>query len=77
MAEQVGKMVMCDRCGEQVFLKHVRTESLDGGYAKVDHFEPKPAGWGWQPQTGTLCKDCQRQYDELLSAFLAKTKEDA
>ena len=53
MSEKVGKLVICDRCGQQIFLKYLKTEFLSGGYDYVNHFEKMPEGW--EVRSGMQC----------------------
>lgn len=46
MASVNGKLVICDRCGEQVFLKCTGEGETDGGYTRWNNFEAPPEGWG-------------------------------
>jgi len=45
MAETNGKLVTCDRCSKQIFLKTIGDEERDGGYTRWNKFEPFPDGW--------------------------------
>lgn len=45
MAEVNGKLVTCDRCGKQIFLKTIGDEERDGGFTRWNKFEPFPDGW--------------------------------
>ena len=42
MSEKCGKLVTCDRCGKNVFLKCIGEEETDGGYTKWNKFEDPP-----------------------------------
>lgn len=39
MSEAKGKLLVCDRCNDQIFLKLTGTENTDGGYTVWDTFE--------------------------------------
>lgn len=45
MAEIKGKIVTCDRCGKNIFLKCTGEGEADGGFTRWNKFEPMPAGW--------------------------------
>lgn len=75
MAEHLGKLVECDRCGKTCFLNYTGTEAFDGGYTKVDLFEKKPDGWGRHSDTGTLCDECEARYWSFIKRFMTKEKE--
>lgn len=75
MAEHLGKLVECDRCGKTHFLNYTGTEAFDGGYTKVDLFEKMPDGWGWHSDIGTLCDECETRYRKFIERFMTKEKE--
>lgn len=57
MAEANGKLVTCDRCGKQIFLKTIGYEERDGGFTRWNKFEPFPDGWEMVGiPTSTDCK---------------------
>ncbi len=73
MAEQKGLLKTCDRCGSQVFLKYLDTDELDGGYTKLDKFEPAPDGWNCcyvGTRFKTLCPTCAERWQEISTAFI-------
>ena len=69
MAEKLGKLKICDRCGEQIFLELTKTDTLDGGYTKVLNYECPPEGWQWHSETGQLCPHCNAEFLELVRKF--------
>lgn len=70
MAEHLGKMIECDRCGKTHFLYYTGTKSLDGGYTKVDQFGKSPDGWVYHSDDiGLLCDECEKAYQDLLDEF--------
>lgn len=74
MADQKGLLKTCDRCGAQVFLKYTGTDTLDGGYTKLDKFEDAPDGWGCCKvgrEYRTLCPACAERWGEIGIAFMA------
>jgi hypothetical protein len=70
MAEKKGKLVSCDRCGEEVFLKCTGESATDGGYTRWNKFEDLPHGWDWHSDTGRLCPACNKMYIEMLEHFM-------
>lgn len=73
MAEVKGLLKTCDRCGTMAFLKHIRTDSLDGGYTERDIYEAAPAGWGSYKVDGeyrTLCPACAERWEEIGTDFM-------
>lgn len=69
MAEHIGKMIECDRCGKTHFLYYTGTESYDCGYTKVDLFDDMPDGWKKYYDTGLLCDECAKAYQDMLDEF--------
>ena len=77
MSETIGKLCVCDRCGETVFLKAIAEKESDGGYTRWTEFEPFPDGWnprsvlilGNRPsvQIGTLCPVCNKGFSRFLN----------
>lgn len=45
MSEAKGKLLVCDRCNDQIFLKLTGTENTDGGHTVWDTFERAPDGF--------------------------------
>lgn len=76
MSEKVGKLLICDRCGKQVFLNYIRTEAFDGGYSKVDYFEKNPEGWKQDWGVGMLCPECRSEYESLIEKFMQERKPE-
>lgn len=72
MAEKVGKMLTCDRCGKTVFLECVGKGETDGGYTRWNKFEAAPAGWEVCTEVGTLCPECNSLYKDLIKSFMTK-----
>ena len=85
MAEVNGKLVTCDRCGKQIFLKTIGDEERDGGFTRWNKFEPFPEGWETVGiPTHHLCKkhryirvcpDCFEQWVNILSDHYLKATE--
>lgn len=45
MSEVTGKLVACDRCGKQIFVRTIGEGEADGGFTRWNKFEPLPDGW--------------------------------
>lgn len=70
MAEKIGKMKICDRCGRKIFLELIKTDELDGGFTHVPKYEDTPEGWVRSYDLGmTLCPDCNDNYQFLIKTF--------
>lgn len=77
MGEKLGKLIICDRCGEMKFLQYTGKTELDGGFTRVNHFEGMPDGWNWHNhQIGLLCPNCNAEYTEFLERFMQREKEN-
>lgn len=69
MTERLGKSITCDRCGKVVFLEYIGSDTFDGGYTNLKRFETRPEGWSRHAETGDLCDECSKAYEELLQEF--------
>lgn len=69
MAERLGKMIECDRCGKSHFLNCAGTDTRDGGFTKYTLFDKMPDGWKNHFDIGLLCDECEKLYQELLDEF--------
>lgn len=69
MSEHLGKLIECDRCGKTHFLNYTDTKSFDGGYTQIDQFDKMPDGWNYHSETGLLCDECEKAYQQLLDEF--------
>lgn len=72
MAQKVGKMIVCDRCGYSVFLECIGEGETDGGYTRWNKFEAAPKGWAYHLDTGTLCPKCNSFYTDIIKSFTNK-----
>lgn len=72
MSELIGRLLICERCGEKAFSKYVKTEEFDGGYTRINDFEEIP-GWDRAPKEngnyGTLCPNCYLAYEQTMKNF--------
>ena len=69
MAEVIGKMCSCDRCGATVFLRCTGKVKQDGGETSMDTFEPYPDEWHFRIGIGSLCPECNEEYEKLVNDF--------
>lgn len=84
MAETNGKLVTCDRCGKQIFLKTIGDEETDGGFTRWNKFEDFPAGWDIigipkdidcvSHRYVRVCPDCCDMWSELTRDFFCMAK---
>lgn len=70
MSEQCGKLVTCDRCGKNAFLKCIGEGETDGGYTKWNKFEEAHNGWKYYYNTGLLCPECNEEYVDIVEEFM-------
>ena len=70
-----GRMYVCERCYAWTFCERTETESLDGGFTKVDHYEKLPEDWDSHVETGLLCGRCNTEYKELFAKFMTHCGE--
>lgn len=76
MSQKFGKLVICDRCGQRIFLKYLKTKFLNGGYDSVDYFEKMPEGWEVRSGIGLLCPECNADYKKMVDEFMGGSHED-
>lgn len=76
MAETLGKLVTCDRCAANVFLKRTGEKETDGGYTRWNIFEPSPEGWEYHTGIGLLCPVCNGKYKALVNSFMTTEGRD-
>lgn len=69
MSSQNGKRVVCDRCGEQVFVKTIGDGEMDGGFTRWNKFDPLPNGWGYH-KGKDMCPACSSAWNKIESAFM-------
>lgn len=70
MANQIVKMIICDRCGDSVFLKCIGEGETDGGYTRWNKFEADPEGWAYHSGIGKLCPKCNSLYTNMIKDFM-------
>jgi len=63
-----GRMIYCERCNKQLFLKCIGEGESDGGYTRWNKFEDVPKGWGAVYDTNHegkyICDECRKKFDE-------------
>lgn len=77
MAEMEGKLISCDHCGLQVFLKYKGEKNdtiTDGGWTRIKHYDSMPDGWGKfgeRPlEYSNICPKCKELWIAHLKSFL-------
>lgn len=71
MSKQKGELVVCDRCGKELFLKYIGEKELDGGFSRSDRFEPLPNDWLDVYEIGYLCPHCTNTFKDLIHDFMS------
>lgn len=70
MAEQICKVITCDKCNGNAFLGLRQEKIVDGCHTVLDSFEPRPEGWKqWYDINMLLCPTCSAIYAEVLKGF--------
>lgn len=72
MAEQLVKMIVCDRCGKLELLPHIKGGSLYRDFDYTDNIQERPEGWAYHYDTGLLCGECEKEYRKVINAFMEK-----
>ena len=70
MAENTGKQLTCDRCGDTIFLKRLERVVVDGGYDSYDKYEDAPKKWLYDSHFGHLCPSCADQFRYFVTIFM-------
>ena len=69
-----GEMVTCCRCSTSIFLKFIRSETLDGGYGdKYEKYEELPKEWMYETYFGYLCPKCSKEFQTFCRDFFPGT----
>lgn len=76
MADVNGKLVSCDRCGTQIFLKCTGEGETDSGFTRWNMFETFPQGWEQHYEVGLLCPECNEKYKELVNTFMTEVRDN-
>lgn len=81
MSRKEGKLIVCERCGKQIFLEKLGEKALDGGYTTVEKYAEKPKGWELVTKPGgngymDVCPGCWEDYLILLGGFWGYKKEE-
>ena len=68
----LGKMYICERCGEQKFVKYIGSRPYRDGmimHITADGFE---AAVGWTKRDDKdFCSKCSEKYDSMMKEFLS------
>ena len=65
-----GKILRCDRCGKEIFLKATGEGEADGGFTRWNKFEEAPEGWEYYTEVhGDLCPNCSAKLEKILEDF--------
>lgn len=73
MSKKEGRIVICDRCGDSIFLERY-TDFRKPGYDNA--IEPVPKEWGVVTGGRDLCPHCYSKYKEFMYEFLGESVED-
>lgn len=71
MAEWKGMIVSCDRCGKEIRRKWLNEKKMDGGFTRIQNFEPMAEDWDYKVGIGWLCPNCEAAYKNMLDMFMA------
>lgn len=85
MSMKIGRLLICDRCGESVF-EEERDPKGDEGWKNGTRFFGRTAGWAAEEEvrissykaglsTKAMCPSCKRLYDETIKEFWSYGKE--
>lgn len=57
----IYKATVCQRCGEVFFAEFI-----------FDDFEKLPEGWTRHDETGYICPQCEKEYENLIANFMSR-----
>ena len=72
MAEKIGKLLTCDRCGAETFVAKTGESETDGGFTRWDNYE-EAEGWHNERVDGMwmkLCPTCHKRFSDLCKTYL-------
>ena len=68
-----GKLVICSKCKDAIFLQRIGTKDLNGGYTQIDAYEELPDTWMYNNEIGYTCPACSKLFrDFILNTFGTK-----
>lgn len=71
MSEWKGMIVTCDRCGKETRREWLSEKEMDGGFTRIQNFEPIAEGWEYEPVIeGHLCPFCHDAFEQILDEFM-------
>lgn len=85
MSTNIGKQLVCDRCGATTFLPYIGTEEFDGGYTRVNDFQTPEEPWAlYEDFSDTasgqghvdLCPTCRELYIKVKNDFISRKRVD-
>jgi len=85
MSTNIGKQLVCDRCGATTFLLYTGTEEFDGGYTRVTDFQTPKEPWLLCEDLGDtasghnyvdLCPMCRESYIKVKNDFFSRKRVD-
>lgn len=74
--EWKGKIIICDRCGQECRRAFLKQTEMDGGFTVNDCFEPMPEEWKYIYDVGWLCPACKKKYEKLMDEFMDLRREE-
>lgn len=78
MSEVVGKLVTCDVCGGEVFVRFIETKEAFGGYSKWRGYEPLPDGWNAVHVNGmrSVCPTCSVRIKRAIDTEIEAIRKE-
>lgn len=77
--KEIGRRLICERCGYKIFLPYLGDKDFDGGFTVVSCFQDPPEGWDsfYNPVTGhskNLCPKCMKELGKILDLYMRKVE---
>lgn len=78
MSEVEGKLVTCDVCGSEAFVRFTGTKEADGGYGKWRGYEPLPNGWNAVHVNGmrSVCPTCSVRIKRAIDTEIEAIRKE-
>ena len=70
MGAEKGKLVICDRCGESIFLKFLERRAGSNYGSDYDVYDELPENWLNETWIGYLCPKCAEEFKRWITKFM-------
>lgn len=77
MAEVYGKKLICDRCGDSIFLERTQDSESGSDLTRYERYENRPDDWKgvylnpFGTKLSLLCPSCSEEFKIALNTYMA------